>query len=269
MRNRSVLLWVLAFLITAASAVYQRMTGPTYPVRDHEVLNGAEVRFSLSRSHGGPGDFPVILSVPDPTIQGFVEWKRYRTAEAWNTVPLVRSRDTLFASLPHQPPAGKLVYRIMLQDARQLITVPASGAVVMRFKGEVPTAVLIVHILFIFSAMLFSARAGLEVLSIEPKFRSFAFWTVALLFIGGLVLGPIVQKYAFDAYWTGWPFGGDLTDNKTAVALIAWIVAAVMVRRSANPARWIIGAAVLTLAVFLIPHSMFGSELDYNAVPPR
>ncbi len=44
-----------------------------------------------------------------------------------------------------------------------------------------------------------------------------------LLVLGGFLLGPIVQKYAFGAFWTGWPFGEDLTDNKTAVAVLAWL----------------------------------------------
>ena len=31
--KRTILFWILAFLVTAVSAVYQRMTGPTYPLR--------------------------------------------------------------------------------------------------------------------------------------------------------------------------------------------------------------------------------------------
>jgi hypothetical protein len=264
MRNRTFLLWIIAFLITIASAAYQRLTGPTYPVHDHVTLNGMDVRYTLARSHGGTGDFPLLLVIPDTTVRGTVDWRRFKSADDWNSLPLTRSQDTLSARLPHQPPAGKLVYRIHLQDARQTVTLPEAGAVVMRFKGDVPTVVLIIHILLIFSAMLFSARAGLEAFAGGLRVRAFTLWTAGLLFIGGLVLGPVVQKYAFDAYWTGWPFGTDLTDNKTALALFAWIVAAFMLPRSAHPKRWIIGAALVTFAVFLIPHSMFGSELDYT-----
>jgi uncharacterized BrkB/YihY/UPF0761 family membrane protein len=93
---------------------------------------------------------------------------------------------------------------------------------------------------------------------------------MALLVVGGLVLGPIVQKYAFDAYWTGWPFGTDLTDNKTAAAFLSWLIVWRYVGRSKQPWKWVLGAAVVTLAVFLIPHSMFGSQLDYSKLPaPR
>ena len=39
-----------------------------------------------------------------------------------------------------------------------------------------------------------------------------------LLAVGGFILGPLVQNYAFGELWTGVPFGWDLTDNKTLIA---------------------------------------------------
>ena len=86
-----------------------------------------------------------------------------------------------------------------------------------------------------------------------------------LFFFGGMILGPIVQKYAFDAYWTGWPFGHDLTDNKTLIAFIAWIIAYLRLRKNRNNRGWAIAASVILLLVYLIPHSMFGSQLDYSS----
>jgi hypothetical protein len=87
------------------------------------------------------------------------------------------------------------------------------------------------------------------------------------LLIGGLILGPIVQKYAFDAYWTGWPFGHDLTDNKTAVSFILWVLAYFIIRRNPQKRGWVLAACILQLAVYLIPHSMFGSEIDFTQTP--
>lgn len=97
-----------------------------------------------------------------------------------------------------------------------------------------------------------------------PKLKKLTFWTLGLLVAGGAVFGPIVQWYAFDALWTGWPFGHDLTDNKIAVALAAWITAAIALYRSKNPKRWVLGAAIVMFVTYLIPHSLLGSELDYN-----
>jgi peptidoglycan/LPS O-acetylase OafA/YrhL len=85
--------------------------------------------------------------------------------------------------------------------------------------------------------------------------------TIIFLIIGGFILGPIVQKYSFGQFWTGWPLGEDLTDNKVLAALIAFGIAWFL--RKKSYAKWLaIGAALVMLAVYLIPHSANGSELD-------
>jgi hypothetical protein len=70
-----------------------------------------------------------------------------------------------------------------------------------------------------------------------------------------------VQKYAFGAYWTGFPLGGDLTDTKILFVFCFWLAAFFLRRRSR---WWTIAATVLMVAVYLIPHSILGSELDYK-----
>jgi len=68
--------------------------------------------------------------------------------------------------------------------------------------------------------------------------------------------------------WSGFPLGHDLTDNKTLVAMIGWLIALFMMRRG-KPARgWVLAASILLLVVFLIPHSLLGSELDYSKMAP-
>jgi hypothetical protein len=125
-------------------------------------------------------------------------------------------------------------------------------------------------VIAMFGAMLLSTRTGLEYFKDTGRLRALTWWTIGFLVAGGVILGPIVQKYAFGAYWTGWPFGTDLTDNKTAVALAVWLVTALNLHRSRNPRLWAALAAVVLLAVFLIPHSLLGSELDYRSLeqPP-
>jgi hypothetical protein len=180
---------------------------------------------------------------------------------------MARKGDTLSARLPHQPPAGKLEYSVRLAGGGEQSDLPPSGFVVIRFKGDVPTWLLIIHIVAMFLGMLISTRTGLAFFEKDPPLSRRISWTIVLLFVGGFILGPLVQKYAFDAYWTGWPSGSDLTDNKTAVALLAWVVVALMVRRSAQPKRWALGAAVILLVVYMIPHSLLGSQLDYSKMP--
>ena len=123
------------------------------------------------------------------------------------------------------------------------------------------------HIVAMFGGMLVANAAGLLALRGEKRLLGVSLAALVLLALGGLVLGPLVQKAAFGAYWTGWPFGTDLTDNKTAVAVLAWGVAAFRAR-GGRSARLAVGvAALVTLAVFLVPHSAWGSQIDWSKLP--
>lgn len=255
--------WLIAIIITLAAAYYQRTTGPTYPLKDSLRLEGQNLTFRLDRSHESDSDQSVMLKIPNPIVSGEVQWRRFPTQEAWQTLPMSRKGDTLQAALPKQPPAGKLEYVVLLKSGATQIRLPEQGAVVTRFKGNVPDALLIPHILFMFAAMLLSARTGLEGLHPNGRLRSYAWATTISLFVGGMVLGCLVQKYAFGAYWTGVPFGIDLTDNKTLIALLGWVAAVIAVEKNRHAKFWTITAALLMLAVYAIPHSLLGSELKY------
>jgi hypothetical protein len=265
MKNRR-WLWATAVLVTLASAVYQRMSGPTYPVRGSVTLAGKTISLRLTRTHPGAGDQPVTVPAPDPAVTAHVAWRRYPTSDPWQTLTMVRNGATLSAALPHQPVAGKLEYQVRLERGGERAVFPERPAIT-RFRNDVPAAVLIPHVLAMFLSMLFSTAAGLSALGRWPQARREAGICIALLMVGGFILGPLMQWYAFGAWWTGVPFGWDLTDNKTLMAAVAWLWAAFQMRGGRQARTAIMLAAVTTLVVFAIPHSAWGSEFKWDQVP--
>ncbi|MBU0743445.1 hypothetical protein KKG45_06065 [bacterium] len=259
---RNWMLWTAALLLTLVSAVYQRVTGPTYEVRVDAEFAGGGVRGELLRSHDVGSDLPVGLEVDTPAVTGRILWRRLGAGDGWITAPMAREGDRLVAHLPAQPAAGKLEYSVVLARDDETLVVSGERAVVARFKGDVPRLVLAPHILFMFLAMLWSTRTGLEAVVDGPRRGRMSLTTLGLLVVGGLILGPIVQKYAFGAYWTGWPLGEDLTDNKLAAAVLAWVWASWRRGDGRWPRAVAIVAALVVLGVFLIPHSLHGSTLD-------
>uniref|UniRef100_A0A832I0Y4 Uncharacterized protein n=1 Tax=Eiseniibacteriota bacterium TaxID=2212470 RepID=A0A832I0Y4_UNCEI len=262
----SVSLWIIAAVITLAAAAYQRRTGPTHPAEGTVTLGGRTIAYRFERAHPGAGDHRVAVRAPDAAVRGSMEFMLLGDGE-WTSVPMRREGEWLVAELPHQPPLGKIAYQVTLAREGETATLPAAGPAVIRFRGDVPPWLLVPHILFMFGAMLFSTRAGLEAFRARPALRGITDTALVALFIGGVVLGAIVLKHAFGLWWTGFPFGDDPTDNKTTIALLGWIAAAWAVRRVANPKPWVIGAAVLMLAVFSIPHSVSVADLTGKARP--
>jgi hypothetical protein len=274
------LFWFLAFVITIAAAYYQRTTGPTYPKRVKVILNGKEYELKLVRSLEIGSRSEVRLKVSDTTIKATIFYRRYPTNDnyesasfAYKTYPVkswtmnkvfgIFEENGFYANVPQQPAAGKIQYYIELTDSNGTTEILKENPVVIRFKGAVPGFILAPHILLMFIAMLLSSLAGLMTLDKTMPYRKYSILTLILFICGGIILGPIVQKYAFGELWTGVPFGWDLTDNKTLIALIFWLIAVVMNWKKERRI-YIAIAAIVLLLVYSIPHSMFGSELNYN-----
>jgi hypothetical protein len=275
------ILWLLAFIITVVAAIYQRETGPTYPKRLKIPLDNSLTDLKLVRSLSLNEKPQVKLNIIDTTIKARLFYKRFKSEEDYqvtdfsykvypvhspfmNKVFKIYEEKGFFAVVPQQPPAGKLQYYFEITDSKGTRTFLKDTPVVIRFKGDVPAFVLIPHILLMFVAMLFSTLAGLMAISKVSLYKKYGLWTLILFIIGGFILGPLVQNFAFGELWTGIPFGWDLTDNKTLIALIFWLLAVVMNKRGDKPIYTVLAAIVL-LVVFSIPHSLFGSELNYSS----
>jgi len=266
-RRISVAIWIVAFILTVILAVFQRMTGPSYPKRGQAMSpGGQEFQFRLPRSHGGPGGLEVTINPPAEIRHGLLEWRRYPTNDAWTPVTLSRDGDgQLRASVPHQRPAGKVEYRLKLEAGETQLQIPPDQPVVARFRAGVPAWVLIPHILAMFGSMLVATRSLLEVLRPStPEPRRSVLVAMGLLMVGGLFLGPVVQKFAFGAFWTGWPFGHDLTDNKTLIAFIAWLPATILALRGRKLWAAVVVGWIVMMGIFLVPHSFRGSEMDWS-----
>jgi hypothetical protein len=273
------ILWFLAFVITITAAVYQRKTGPTYPKRIDVTLNNSVHELKLTRSLALNEKSSVKLDISDTTIKARLFFKRFQSNDEYqvtefsykvypvdsyfmNKVFKIHEEKGFFAYIPQQPAAGKLQYYFELTDSKGTQTYFKESPIVIRFKGGVPPFILLPHILCMFIAMLFSTLAGLMSVIKFPLYKKYSIRTLIFFIAGGIVLGPIVQYYAFGDLWTGIPFGWDLTDNKTLIALIFWILAVFMNRDKERPYYTALAAFVLLL-VYSIPHSLFGSQLDY------
>ncbi len=257
------LIWIITVIITLFAATYQRVTGPTYPKSYSVEVENTTYSVKLPRSQSGNDDKRIRIPVENSTIEGKLVYRRFPTNEPWDTIRMKKENEYLAGNLPGQPPAGKLEYYVLLGSGNSEVQVNPDP-VVIRFKGSVPAWVLIPHILFVFAAMLFSSISGFFSVFRYAKYRLYAYLTVIMIVVGGFILGPVIQKYAFGAFWTGFPFGQDLTDNKILFAFVFWLAA--IIGNIKKDRHWmVITAAIMYLLINFIPHSLLGSELDVES----
>lgn len=277
---KSTLLWLAAAALTVACFVFQNKTGPTYPLEGTVDTARGPVRFKFLRSEeiGTPLQLMLVESVP-AGLGGQVRWRRYKSHDPWRTTAMepgtfrftrrgnaeeVRGVGARLPSLPER--AGKYEFYVDLDDGTAVRSVTGERPIFARYKAPVPATVLFPHILLVFLSMTLAVRTALAAVT-GGEVRRLLPATILSLLLGAFALGPLVQKYAFGVWWSGFPFGYDWTDNKVVVELAAWLLAGAVLLLSRDARRVraaVVLALVVTLAVYFIPHSIFGSEYDYT-----
>ena len=274
----SALLWLLSGLITIGCFMYQDKTGPTYPLEGIIDTAEGEVNFKFLRSETIGTDLKIMLLDPVPEeVNGYVQYRRYKSDDDWAEMPMAAGKfeftrrgrtetvEGFGAELPFlQERAGKYEYFVYIDDGSSAaVSVTGDKVIYARYKAEVPMTVLFFHILAIFVSMTIAIRTTFAAL-IEEKFKGLIKATIISLIIGAFILGPLVQWYAFGVWWSGIPFGYDWTDNKVVVELVFWVLAAYLNRGKLENRKSVLLAGFVTLLVYFIPHSIFGSEYDYR-----
>jgi hypothetical protein len=275
---RNVLLWIAALLFTLGSLTYQDRTGPTYPLEGTLQTAKGPVHFKFLRSEVIGTNLDVMLADPVPAgVTGSVKYRRYKSPDEWTTMPMAAGEFTftrrgvtdtitgIGARLPSlNERAGKYEFFVYINDGSGTpVSVTKDRPIYARYKAGVPTSVLIVHVFVIFLSMLFGMRTVLEA-AVDGQFKWMLWTTIVSLVLGAFVLGPIVQQYAFGVLWSGAPYGWDWTDNKVLVELAFWVIALYLNRGGRRNRASIFLAGLVTLIVYFIPHSIFGSEYNYT-----
>lgn len=275
---RNTIIWIFAVVLTISAVIYQRFTGPTKPMRIKFEINGLEYKAKLARSletlvslddihqKGLFSDLEIYLDCTDSSqnnsLKAYIMYRLYPGRDTLRRIDASNTNGVFSFKIPSSPPAGKIEYYPVFEFQGDRI-IPVKEGVVLRFKSPVAPSLLIPHIILMFAAMLFSNFAGIVSFFDQESAKRFSLLVIFSLGLGGLLFGPLVQNAAFGDYWTGWPFGADVTDTKTMVVFVLWLVAWLFNRKKRR-SYLIVAASLIMLCVYTIPHSTLGSEFDYE-----
>jgi hypothetical protein len=228
----------------------------------------------------GPGE-PVIsaLIVTDRIIEPRLIYKigdDEGEAERINMLHMGENRWE--ARLPSLTKGTKIYYGfVVLLDDGTTVMLPGErdDFPVLKYKGKASPIVLGLHIIFMFGAFYFMIQSLWSAIALintgegKRETVSNARWVFFLTLIGGWPLGFILNYQAFGVIWEGYPFGYDITDNKTQVIFIFWLVSLLLVRGSFlanNEEKDLLGprgfaiavliSFVVSLFLYIVPHSL-------------
>lgn len=263
---------IIAVVLTLIVIVSARRFGPNRPYEVKASSSSFTLSHEAPRGHSGEGPAELGLNVDfaggkaaDITVELL---GRIKGEKEWETVEPTREESgTYLFEIPAKPWGTRYFYKFqgrLADDPPVTLCQEGGEPMMVKFKGEVPAWILILHILAMFGGFFLLIWSALHALRLaaggddEGKAAPLAWWAWAVMFIGGVPLGFAMNWYAFGVVWEAFPFGRDVTDNKTQIALIIWGIAglALTLKRSRKSGVFAAVAALLVLALFLIPHSV-------------
>ncbi|MCJ7508420.1 MAG: hypothetical protein MUO85_06775 [candidate division Zixibacteria bacterium] len=185
------------------------------------------------------------------------------------------------ANIPTQEKGKRAYYYIMVEDEQgNKVTLPDKIETIdppfmLKFKGEVPLVVIIAHVFgmtaglfFTFLAFFFAIDTllGKDVLK---RLGFSIFFSAISVFVGGMLVGGMVTHYTFGGYWEGVPIGWDITDNKTLIIFLYWLIMLFLMKgtifkkdeklnllKPKSLATFTLIGVILTILLYLVPHSI-------------
>jgi hypothetical protein len=247
--------------------------------RDVHVEDGDVVlSFRTVTEHFGPGQpyLKVRLEAPsgsrimlhyvtpdDPSVQ-----KR-------GLVPIGNKQYSMYLPIRGIGSRVKYAFSLTRPDGSVVRVPEGEKYYVLKFKGKASGWAIAAHVVFMFGAFFFMTYALLGAIGIlrksEGKRRAVgaARWALLFTFIGTWPLGLLLNWQTFGVLWEGYPFGRDVTDNKTQIVFVFWLVSLLLVRGSLmgrgeerdrlgpKGFAWaIVASFAVSLALYLLPHSL-------------
>jgi hypothetical protein len=221
--------------------------------------------------------------------------------------------DEYVAKIPGQAAGTKINYYISVTETTGQSTQSPRYAPYNKYsfsvlpsKGIATPVLLLIHVILIIGAIFFVIASGLysfqylrKGVGLNKSIQTAGIAT-GMIFFGGFPLGFIIAYQVYGTPWTGIPFGWDITDNKTLVIFLFWIISLFLIRGTIMerfskgkgrfcPFRWLVKltkrdsleqkkkhhdtisrqrfaklaiiGTIITVALYLIPHSIMVSPI--------
>lgn len=277
---------IIALLITLILLSIARHISQRKPELKVVESEGIKIEHTTVVEKIGEGDVDIFakISTPEP-IEKYQVTLAYKIDQgdflSVAMLPKDENSKSFFTTIPSQSKGKRAYYYLAVTDKQgQEVSFPdrvklLNPPFMIKFKGKVSPFVLIAHIIAMFGGVffvflvLFSTVDLLRGKDVLKSVNNFSLLTTLFIFLGGFPLGFLVAHQTFGVAWSGIPFGWDITDNKTVILLVYWLILLYLMKGTVFKKRaelnltghksisilTILGV-ILTLLIYLIPHSI-------------
>jgi hypothetical protein len=276
---------IIAFLFTLLLLFFTRKTTAVRSVYKMVEQDGVRIEHNTVPKQEGD-EIPVIEARVKGASEVNLVYKIGKEGQ-YNFVemsPEPGEENSYEASIPLHPKGMRAWYYLEATGESKgdevKVTLPERNSgkvqpVRLKFEGKVPAYVVIPHVFSIFAAFFFATLTLFSAIELKRgkttlnKSVRLCAVTLLLLFIGFFPFGWAMNYFAFGVLWEAFPFGTDVTDNKSQIMFAFWLVTMFLVKGTllgrgeqknlVSDRRYstlVIVSFIATILIVAIPHSM-------------
>jgi hypothetical protein len=277
---------VIALILTLIFSSVSRRLSEREPELKVVEKEGIKIEHTtvVEKIDGGDVDIYANVTIPE-NVEEYQVKLAYRIGKGdFISVPMQAQGEdsrTFHGIIPSQPIRTKVYYYLSIMDkSENELTLPhrvnlLNKPFMIKFKGKVSPVVLIAHIIAIFAGLFFVFLVffpAVDLLKGKDTLRdvsNISLLAVLFIFLGGLPLGWWVTYQTLGVLWEGIPIGWDITDSKTLIVFLYWLVLLYLMKGTIlkkddrlnvfgnkSISIFVILGVILTILIYLIPHSI-------------
>lgn len=248
--KQSIILWTGAVFITFLAGYINSVNSPYFPYSSTIGMEGKKVTFYLERKLSSDNPNEIIIRTDIDSIKGFINWKD--SNGDWNKSELIYNSDNkiLKGEIPPSKPKIKSeVYINLIRNGKEY-RYPPEGTVEVVFLGELKRGFGYTYYIFLFAALLLSARAGLEVFR-NKKLKALSIFATIGIILWGIILVPV--KNTFELFMPGEkiPSFNEIFDFLPFIIVLVWIIGIIGIFNTNKRKEFALAASVLSIILFI------------------
>ncbi len=250
--KQSLILWIGAFVIAFLFAFWNRFSSPEYPITGSFGINMKSVTYKFDKVYRGNDDYKIIIKTENDSLNGLILWREKGSSEGWNVSEMKFSGKMLLGKIPHHAPSTIIEYRVKVWLNKNVYYLPQTGNVVLKYFNKVPSSIMGFYYFFLYLALIFSVRTGLDYFNENQKIKKLSLFTIMLWISNVMVFNPVKHSYELSTRigTTILPIT-ELFDFRHLLLLIIWILGIILFFNLNNYKKWALFISGATLIAFL------------------
>lgn len=248
MKNQ-IILWLSSLVVVFLIGFVKSVTDEEYPITGTFGIDGYKVSYKLDKVSFEKSTYKSIVISDLKGVTGKIIWfdkdKRFESE-------MVEIDRELTGEIHVLKPGQKINYKILLEYKNKTYQIPKNDLVTLTFWGNIPSAVKLLHFIFLYGGLLLAIRSAFELFNQNKNLKKYFFITSSLFLILIIIINPLRNSYKLGALNNYVPPVLELLEPGYLILLLLWIFGTILIFTGKFKRIVAVTTTLVTIIIFFL-----------------